>query len=251
LTARAKTRKTLGGWEPEPPTDVEKRRARRVHRALARLYPDAACTLDFSNPLELYVATVLSAQCTDARVNKVTPDLFSRFKTALDYARAARANLETMIQSTGFFRNKAKMIQEACRVLVERHGGEVPRTMERLLELPGVGRKTANVLLGNAFDTPGLTVDTHMRRLSQRLGFTREDDPVRIERDLMLRIPKTGWTVFSHRMIQHGRMVCLARAPRCEACLLQKDCPYPARTARATARKPLSKAREKGRRRPQ
>lgn len=198
-----------------------------MSKALGRAYPDATISLDFGNPLELYVATVLSAQCTDERVNKVTPSLFAKLKRAEDYARIPRGRLEKMIQSTGFFRNKAKMIQGACRVLSESFGGEVPRTMEELRTLPGVGRKTANVILGNAFDTPGIVVDTHVGRLSRRLGLTTESDPERIEQDLMLRIPRKEWTEFSHRMIHHGRSICQARRPRCEVCPVRKDCPYP------------------------
>lgn len=231
----AATKPKRPAWMPTPPTPEEKKRARRIGRALARAHPEAKISLDFGNPLELYVATVLSAQCTDERVNKVTPALFSRFRSAEDYARIPRARLEKMIQPTGFFRNKAKMIQEACRALAERFGGEVPRTMEELRTLPGVGRKTANVILGNAFDTPGMVVDTHVRRLSQRMGFTTENDPERIEQDLMLRIPRKEWTEFSHRMIHHGRNICHARRPRCEVCPVRKDCPYPEKIAEKPA----------------
>ncbi|MBD3336033.1 MAG: endonuclease III [Candidatus Eisenbacteria bacterium] len=212
-------------WRPRDPTAGEKRRAARIHRALARAHPDAHCTLDFTSPLELYVATVLSAQCTDARVNVVTSALFSKLRTAGDYARVPRAELEEMIRSTGFYKNKAKMIQEAARAMATHHGGAVPGTMEELLKLPGVGRKTANVILGNAFDTPGITVDTHVRRVAQRLDFTRESDPDRIEQDLMLRIPRKDWTIFSHRMILHGRTICQPRRPRCGECPLKRDCP--------------------------
>jgi endonuclease-3 len=227
-TARAKTAVARRGWTPTPPSPEEKRRALRIHRALARLYPEATIALRFSNPLELFVATVLSAQCTDERVNEVTRTLFRKLRTARDYARIPRARLEALIRPTGFYRNKARMIQEAARALVERFGGEVPGTMEELLTLPGVGRKTANVILGNAFGIPGIVVDTHVKRVARRLGLTRETDPERIEQDLMLRIPRKHWTAFSHRMIWHGRRLCTARRPRCEACPLRKDCPYAA-----------------------
>jgi endonuclease-3 len=173
----------------------------------------------------LLVATILSAQCTDVRVNLVTPALFARYPDAAAFAAADRAELEAMIQSTGFFRNKARSIQLCCQQLVEQHGGEVPATLEELTPLPGVGRKTANVVLGDAFGVPGITVDTHVGRLSRRFGLTTEEDPVKVEQDLMRLIPKAEWTIFSHRTIFHGRQVCFARKPNCAGCTLTKDCP--------------------------
>jgi endonuclease-3 len=224
-------------------TNPLRTRARRIGRELARLYPEARCALDFENPLQLLVATILAAQCTDARVNLVTPALFARFPDAAAFANADRKELERMIQSTGFFRSKARSLLACCRQLVEQHDGAVPRTMEELVQLPGVGRKTANVILGNCFDTPGIPVDTHVGRLSRRMGFTTHTDPVKVERDLMGLVPKKdwtrstsvhadnanrprdGWTMFAHRMILHGRQVCHARKPNCEGCTLAKLCP--------------------------
>jgi endonuclease-3 len=206
-------------------TNPLRARARRIDRELARLYPDAHCALVHENPLQLLVATILSAQCTDARVNKVTPALFRRFPDAAAFANARPKELERMIQSTGFFRNKARSIMNCCKEIVEKHGGEVPRTMEELVPLPGVGRKTANVILGNAFDTPGIPVDTHVGRLSRRMGLTTHTDPVKVERDLMALVPRKDWTMFGHRMIFHGRQVCHSRKPSCAACTLAKICP--------------------------
>jgi endonuclease-3 len=200
-------------------------RARRLQRGLEKLYPDAHCALNYETPLQLLVATILSAQCTDVRVNLVTPALFARYADAQAFADADLGELEKAIHSTGFFRNKARNIQACCKVLVEKHGGEVPRTMEELFPLPGIGRKTANVILGNAYGVPGITVDTHLSRLSNRMGLTKQSDPVKIERDLMEIIAEKDWTMFSHRMIFHGRQVCFARKPNCEGCLLAKDCP--------------------------
>ena len=202
-----------------------RQRAVRIHQELAKLYPDAHCALHYADPLQLLIATILSAQCTDERVNKVTPALFSRFPDAEAYASADIGELERMIQSTGFFRNKARNIRECCRILVEKYGGQVPQTMEELVPLPGVGRKTANVILGNAFDIPGIPVDTHVGRLSRRMGLSEHDDPVKVESDLMALIPKDEWTKFGHRMIFHGRQICQARKPKCDACVLQKICP--------------------------
>jgi endonuclease-3 len=199
--------------------------ARGIARKLAQLYPNAHCALHYSNPLQLLIATILSAQCTDERVNRVTPDLFARYTDAYAFAAADQAELEKMIQSTGFFRNKAKNIIACCRQLVELHAGEVPSTMEELVPLPGVGRKTANVVLGNAFDVPGLPVDTHVSRLSQRMGLSEHADPVKIELDLMALIPRKDWTMLAHRMIFHGRQVCHARKPRCQQCQLASLCP--------------------------
>jgi endonuclease-3 len=201
------------------------RRARRTNRELAVLYPDAHCELDFRTPLELAVATILSAQCTDKRVNEVTPGLFAAYPTAEHYARADRMDLEARIRPTGFFRNKAGSIMGLGAALVDRHGGEVPRTMEALVALPGVGRKTANVILGNAFGIPGLTVDTHFGRLVRRFGWTTETDPVKVESVVGELIPKSEWTLFSHRVIFHGRRVCHSRRPACGACAIASLCP--------------------------
>jgi endonuclease III len=192
---------------------------------LDRSYPGATTALHHENPLQLLVATILSAQCTDERVNQVTPALFARWPDAASLAAAPQAELETMIRSTGFFRNKARSIRECCADIVARHGGEVPRTMEALLELRGVGRKTANVVLGNAYGVPGIVVDTHVQRLSRRLGLTRETDPVKIEFALMPVVPRERWTLFSHWLILHGRQVCAARKPRCSMCALAPHCP--------------------------
>ena len=207
-------------------TTAAKHHASRIVAALRRAYPDADCALKFSSPLELLVATILSAQCTDKRVNMVTPELFSKYPTAADYAAAPRADVERAIQSTGFFRNKAKSIQTCCARLAQEFDGQVPDQLDVLVGLPGIGRKTANVVLGTGMSiASGVVVDTHVSRLSQRLGLTTERDPVKIERDLMAVLPKREWVAFSHRMIQHGRELCLARRPRCENCPLAADCP--------------------------
>jgi endonuclease-3 len=202
-----------------------RKRAAAIDKGLAALYPDAHCALHHRNALELLVATILSSQCTDERVNKVTPALFARYPDAQAYASSDISDLETMIQSTGFFRNKAKSIQACCKLLVEKHGGEVPRTMEELVPLPGIGRKTANVILGNAFDVPGIPVDTHVGRLSRRMGLSVHEDPVKVEADLMELVPKEDWTMFAHRMIFHGRQVCHSRKPKCDECTVAKWCP--------------------------
>lgn len=202
-----------------------KRRARRVNRTLTVAYPDAHCELDFSNPLELTVATILSAQCTDVRVNQVTPALFERYPTALDYANAHRGEMEEFVRPTGFYRNKANSLIGLGEALVTRHGGEVPDTLEELVELPGVGRKTANVVLGNAFNVPGITVDTHFGRLVRRLGLTELTDPVQVEHAIGDLIEKSEWTMFSHRLIFHGRRICHSRRAACGACMLAADCP--------------------------
>lgn len=201
------------------------RRARRVNRELAALYPDAHCELDFTSPLELLVATILSAQCTDRRVNMVTPVLFSRYRTAADYAAADRAELEKIIQSTGFFRAKANSLIGLGQALCDRYAGEVPGRLRDLVTLPGVGRKTANVVLGNAFGVPGLTVDTHFSRLSRRLGWTTQTDPDKIEQEVGELIPRAEWTMLSHRLIWHGRRVCHSRRPACGACEIARLCP--------------------------
>lgn len=206
-------------------TDV-RRRAGKVVRQMARDYPDATCSLNHRSPLELLVATILSAQCTDDRVNLVTPALFRKYPTAAHFARAKLSDLERAIQSTGFFRNKAKNIQACCQKLVDEHDGEVPRDLDELVQLPGVGRKTANVVLGTAFGlATGVVVDTHVGRLSQRMGLTKHKDPVKIERDLMEVLPAKEWVAFSHRLIQHGRRVCIARRPQCDDCSLVRWCP--------------------------
>lgn len=201
------------------------RRARRINRTLAVGYPEARCDLDFSSPLELLVATVLSAQTTDVRVNQVTPALFAAYPTAVDYAHADQEGIEEIIRPTGFFRAKSRSLIGIGRALVDDHGGEVPDSLEELVKLPGVGRKTANVVLGDAFGVPGITVDTHLGRLSRRMGLTLNDDPVKVERDLCELIERREWTIFSHRMIWHGRRVCHSRKPACGACFLAADCP--------------------------
>jgi endonuclease-3 len=201
------------------------RRARRMVRTLALAYPDAHCELDFTTPLELLVAVVLSAQCTDKRVNEVTPTLFARYRTAADYAGADRTELEELIRPTGFFRNKATSLIGLGAALVERFDGEVPNRLSDLVTLPGVGRKTANVVLGDAFGVPGITVDTHFGRLVRRWGWTDEDDPVKVEHAIGALVPRKEWTLLSHRVIFHGRRICHARRPACGACPLAKDCP--------------------------
>jgi endonuclease III len=201
-------------------------RARKIIRGLEKQHPEAKCALIHSNPLELLIATILSAQCTDERVNIVTATLFRKYRRCEDYIAAPQAELERDINSVTFFRNKTKSIQKACQMLVEKHGGRVPQTMEDLIELPGVGRKTANVVLGTAFGIPtGVVVDTHVSRVSQRLGLTHNEVPEKIEADLMEIIPKKEWIDFSHRVIWHGRRVCKARKPACEACAVEKTCP--------------------------
>ncbi len=201
-------------------------RAAEIYDRLAEHYPDAKCALDFRTPYQLLVATILSAQCTDKRVNMVTPALFKRYRTPAAMADAIPEELEEMIKSTGFYRNKTKSLLGMSRALVERHRGRVPDQLDALVKLPGVGRKTANVVLGNAFDlNEGVVVDTHVARLSQRLGFTRETDPVKIERDLMRLFPSERWTMLAHLLIEHGRRTCVARKPKCESCFLSDVCP--------------------------
>jgi len=203
-----------------------KARAKKIIARLKREYPDATCALHHTSALELVVATILSAQCTDARVNMVTPHLFAKYRTAADYAAADPKVLEQEIQSTGFFRNKTKSIIGMAQALVERHGGEVPQTMEELTTLPGAGRKTANVILGTWFKkNEGIVVDTHVQRLTGLLKLRRQDDPVKIEQELMDIVPREDWTWFSHTLIQHGRQVCIARRPRCAECVLNPLCP--------------------------
>jgi endonuclease III len=219
-----KSAATARRWSSETRTGLV-RRARRMNRILAQAFPDAHCELDFTTPLELTVATILSAQSTDKRVNLTTPALFLRYRSALDYARANREELETLIRPTGFYRNKATSLIGLGQALVEHFDGEVPNTMDKLVTLPGVGRKTANVVLGNAFDIPGITVDTHFGRLVRRWGWTTEEDPVKVEHAIGELIERKEWTLLSHRVIFHGRRVCHARKPACGACVLAKDCP--------------------------
>ena len=215
-------RKTKKQESPE----ALKVRTRKVVGRLERAYPNATCALDHHSALELLVATILSAQCTDARVNKVTPVLFAKYRSAGEYASADPKVFEREIESTGFFRNKTKSILGMAQALVERHGGAVPDTMEELVELPGVGRKTANVILGTWFGkNEGVVVDTHVHRIARLLKLTRQDDAVKIERDLMALVPRGKWSVFSHMVILHGRTVCIARRPRCEVCVLSDVCP--------------------------
>jgi endonuclease III len=209
---------------PETPVALT-RRARRIYRTLAGRYPNARCELDFQTPLQLLVATVMSAQTTDVRVNLVTPAVFARYQTAADYAAADRAELEAMIQSTGFYRAKTDSLIKIGTVLVERFGGEVPCRLKDLVTLPGVGRKTANVVLGNAFGVPGITVDTHFGRLARRFGWTQEQDPVKVEHAVGALIPKRDWTMLSHVLIFHGRRTCHARRPACGACPVASWCP--------------------------
>lgn len=204
----------------------KKLRAARIIQGLEKTYPQAHCELNYSNPLELLVATVLSAQCTDKQVNIVTEQLFKKYRTSRDYAEARLSDLEIEIKRIGLFRNKAKNIQAACRALLEKHSGEVPRTMDALIELPGVGRKTANVVLGNAFEiNEGIVVDTHVIRLSRRLALSGEKTPERIEADLQHLVPQQGWALFSHLLIWHGRRRCYARMPDCPNCEIKGDCP--------------------------
>jgi endonuclease-3 len=212
--------------KPKESFDEKKRRAATVLRRLGKAYPEARCALDHRSPLELLVATILSAQCTDTRVNMVTPHLFATYKTAADYARSPKGVLEREIRSTGFFNAKAKSIRAAGAAIAAEHGGNVPDDMERLVKLPGVGRKTANVVLGNAFGKDeGFVVDTHVGRLARRLGFTRETDPVRVETDLNALVPKGRRTIGAHLLIAHGRSTCAARKPRCGDCPVDPLCP--------------------------
>lgn len=205
---------------------AKKQRALEILIRLKRLYPDAPCTLDYETPVQLMVATILSAQCTDARVNLVTPELFRRFPDAAALAGADVAELENLVRSTGFYRNKAKNIQAACQMIMTEFGGQVPRMMEDLLRLPGVARKTANVVSAHAYGVNlGVTVDTHVKRLTYRLGLTKNTDPVKVERDLMKLIPQPDWENWSIRIIYHGRAVCMARNPQCDRCELADLCP--------------------------
>jgi endonuclease III len=222
--AKPARRATSRKWDNETRIGLV-RRARRMNRTLAQAFPHVYCELDFTNPLELTVATILSAQSTDKGVNLTTPALFKRYRTALDYAKADRTELEELIRPTGFYRNKANSLIRLGQELVERFGGNVPNTMDELVTLPGVGRKTANVILGNAFDIPGITVDTHFGRLVRRWRWTAEEDPVKVEHAIGELIERSEWTLLSHRVIFHGRRVCHARKPACGVCVLAKDCP--------------------------
>lgn len=208
----------------ETPTALV-RRARRIGRVLAETYPDAHCELDFGSPLQLLVATILSAQCTDKKVNEVTPEVFRRYPTAAALAAADRASMETLLRPTGFFRAKTDSLIKLGAALEERFDGQVPGRLKDLVTLPGVGRKTANVVLGNAFGVPGITVDTHFGRLSRRFGWTHEDDPVKVEHEVGALFPKREWTVLSHRLIWHGRRICHSRRPACGACPVARWCP--------------------------
>jgi len=203
----------------------KKKRAQSIYRILGKEFPDARCELDFQNPLQLLIATVLSAQCTDKRVNLVTPDLFKKYPTSASFTQATQENIETLIKSTGFYRNKATSILGLAVAIENKFNGDVPSTLEELITLPGVGRKTANVVLSNAFAVPGITVDTHVGRISRRLGWTINTDPVKVEFDLMELVPKKQWTLLNHRLIFFGRRICHAKKPACGACPVAKLCP--------------------------
>ena len=204
----------------------DQKRVKEILKILSKEIPDSRIALRFSNPLELLIATILSAQCTDVKVNQVTETLFKEYRSAKDYATVNLAELEEEIRPTGFYRNKARSVRKCCQELMARFGGEVPKTLEELVTLPGVGRKTANVILGNAFGTPGIVVDTHVRRVSQRIGLTKNDNPVKIEFDQMEIVPKDEWTHFSNLLVWHGRKICVARKPLCEICPMVKWCDY-------------------------
>jgi endonuclease-3 len=208
------------------------KRVKEIIKILSKEIPDTRIALKFYNPLELLIATILSAQCTDVKVNQVTVDLFKKYRSAEDYAGADLQKLEGEIHSTGFYRNKAKSIQKCCQELIERFGGKIPNTLEDLVTLPGVGRKTANVILGNAFGIPGIVVDTHVHRVSQRIGLTKNNDPTKIEFDLMEIVPEEEWTHFSNLLVWHGRRTCMARKPLCEICSIRKWCDYGSKTNR-------------------
>ncbi|MCI0331408.1 MAG: endonuclease III [candidate division Zixibacteria bacterium] len=211
-------------WKETP--EEKKKRAKKIIALLSRAHPTAKCSLDHKNPLQLLIATILSAQCTDKRVNEVTPALFARFKTAKDFAEAGLPELEQYVRTTGFYRNKAKSVKAAGQALVEKHGGQVPKTMEELIHLPGVGRKTANVVLGTGYGiASGVVVDTHVNRIAARLGLSPQTSPEKMERHLMEVIPKKDWILFPHQIIYHGRAVCRAQRPNCPGCVLSKVCP--------------------------
>ncbi len=237
----SRTREAHSG---KAPPRIDRARLRAILEGLRRAHPQVRCALGHADAFQLLVATILSAQCTDKRVNQVTPELFRRYLTPAALARAPRAEIEGLIRTTGFFRSKARSLQEMSRDLVNHFGGAVPRTMQELVNLQGVGRKTANVVLGTAFGIPsGVVVDTHVRRISRRLGLTRQQDPVRIERDLMAILPLEEWIDFSHRIIWHGRLVCRASRPRCEICELSRVCPAGEKELRRRARELASGAR--------
>lgn len=208
--------------------DIEalKKKAKRISKKLYETYPEATCSLDYQNPLQLLISTILAAQCTDERVNIVTRDLFQKYRSVEDFANANIEELEQDIKSTGFYRNKAKNIIACCNKLIKEHGGKVPDNMEALTALPGVGRKTANVVLSNIYGIPGVIVDTHCKRLANRIGLTEEEDPIKIEQDLMEILPKKDWAKFSNNLVFHGRAICDARKPKCEICPIAKDCQY-------------------------
>ena len=209
-----------------PITAEAKKHAAKIARLLAKHYPESKCALDFQSPLQLLLATILAAQCTDVRVNIVTKTLFKKYPTAAHFAQAKLGELEKDIQSTGFFRMKAKNIQNCCKTILEKYDGQVPKTMDELVELPGVGRKTANVVLGTGYGiTEGVVVDTHVGRLSRRLGLSAEKDPEKVERDMMEQFAKKDWTIVSHRLVEHGRRCCTARSPKCDECFLASICP--------------------------
>jgi endonuclease-3 len=226
LNSRPKNKPASAIVKSRETATAKVKRTRAIIAGLQKTYPDAHCELNFSNPLELLIATILSAQCTDKRVNLVTAELFQKYQTAADYAHAPLPDLEAAVKTTGFFRNKAKNIQACCRALMEKHQGEVPRTMEELHALDGVGRKTANVVLGNAFGiNVGVVVDTHVTRLANRLGLTKQTDAVKLEQELVKLVPQEQWTLFSHWLIWHGRRRCPARKPDCANCEILKLCP--------------------------
>jgi endonuclease-3 len=228
---------------PRESRDAKRRRAEEIAATLFEAHPDAHCELDHENAWQLLVATMLSAQSTDQTVNGVTPALFQRFPSAAELAKAAPQGVEKLVFQTGFYRQKTRSLLAMSRQLVSEHRGEVPDSIEALVKLHGVGRKTANVVLGNCFDTPGIVVDTHVGRLAGRMGLTREEDPVKVERDLMELIPRKDWTRFSHAMIFHGRRVCDARAPLCESCPIEPKCPFPRRRRPAQRKRSARRTR--------
>lgn len=232
---------------PRESKEERRKRALRLVKTLFRTHPDAHCELHHRGPYQLLVATILSAQCTDKVVNTVTPELFRRFPSPARLAAADPQELEQLLRPTGFFRQKAKTLLASCDSIATEHGGQVPKTMEELTRLPGVGRKTANGVLGNAFGTPGIVVDTHVGRLARRMALSKQTDPVRVEQDLMDLVPEKDWTQFSHAMIFHGRRVCGARNPQCELCSLYTDCPFPHGSGPKTLKR--SSTRSSGRRR--
>jgi endonuclease III len=223
---REMARRTPAALLPQETLSQKRRRSRQLIKRLKAAHPDARCSLNYSNPLELLVATVLSAQCTDERVNRVTESLFKKYRTANDFAGASLEELEEDIKSTGFYRNKAKALRRCCAELVAQYGGEVPSNIAALVQLPGIGRKTANVILGNAYDVAaGIVVDTHVRRLAGRLGLTKHTDPDKIEQDLLHLVPRGDWIIIGHLLILHGRRICPARAPKCPVCPVNDLCP--------------------------